>query len=196
MTTMTGWDAAFCPDPAPDQDDGYQWCEVYIGGSSALRRDGWDQTEISRVADLPKLPVWVPTPGLDNPRQSALGCLTALRRYGVPAYAKPWRAVLWDLETGREPDPAWFTAAHAVMVNAGYATMSYGSAAWAFGEPGYSGLVVAQWDGIPDLAALRRAHPGALIAGKQYKAGVPVPGGVIDLDVLDAAVMPHLGTWG
>ncbi len=197
MTTTLahGWDAAFCPDPAPDQDDGFLWCEVYIGGSSATRRDGWDATEILRVADLRKMPVWVPTPGVDNPRQTALSCLAALRRYGVPAYDTPWRAVLWDLETGTEPDPAWFSVVRATMEANGYGTMSYGSVGWAFGEPNFMGLVVAKWDGNPELDLLRAAHPGHLIVGKQYRAGVSGPGGVVDLDVLDAAVLPHLGQW-
>ena len=191
-----GWDAAFCPDPAPDQDDGYIWCEVYIGGSSATRRNGWDDpTEINRVADLPKLPVWVPTPGFDNPRQSALDCLAALRRYGVPAWARPWRAVMWDMETGILPDPAWFKVAHSVMVAAGYGTVSYGSTAWVFGEPNYMGMIVAQPDGDPSLELLRLAHRESLIVGKQYRWGVRVPGGVVDQDVLAASFLPHLGLW-
>ena len=193
MTLTNGFDAAFCPDPAPDQDEGYQWCEVYLGGSSATRRTGWDTTELARVADLPQLPVWVPTPGRENPRQSALGCLAALRAHGVPAHATPWRAVLWDLETGVEPDPAWFTVAHGVMVAAGYGTISYGSTSWVFGEPNYMGMIVAQYDGDPTLDKLRLAHPQALIVGKQYRADVAVTGGVVDLDVLEAGILPHLG---
>ena len=190
-----GWDAAFCPDPAPDQDDGYTWCEVYIGGSSATRRDGWNGTEVDRVADLPKLPVWVPTPGFDNPRQSALACVTALHRYGVPAWEAPWRAVMWDMETGVLPDPAWFSVAHGVMLASGYATISYGSLSWAFGEPNYLGMIVADPDGNPDFRPLRAAHPGALIVGKQYKWGVRTPGGVTDQNSLDPAFLPHLGRW-
>jgi hypothetical protein len=188
-----GWDAAFCPDPAPDQDDGYSWCEVYIGGSSATRRTGWNVTERARVADLPKLPVWVPTPGRDNPRQSALDCLYALRIFGVPAWATPWRAVMWDMETGTLPDPAWFKVAHGVMMAAGYGTVSYGSQGWAFGEPNYLGMIIADPDGTPDFRPLRAAHPDALIVGKQYKWQVDTPGGVIDQDALDPAFMPHLG---
>ena len=193
MTLANGFDAAFCPDPAPDQDEGYQWCEVYLGGSSATRRAGWDPTELARVADLAQLPVWVPTPGVDNPRQAALSCLAALRAHGVPAHATPWRAVLWDLETGTEPDPAWFMVAHGVMVAAGYGTISYGSTSWVFGEPNYMGMIVARYDGDPTLDKLRLAHPGALIVGKQYRADVAVTGGVVDLDVLEAGMLPHLG---
>ena len=188
-----GWDAAFCPDPAPDQDDGYTWCEVYLGGSSATRRDGWNQTEHNRVADLPKLPVWVPTPGVDNPRQSALAYLAALRAVGYPAFATPWKAAMWDLETGTEPDPAWFSVAHSVMMAAGYGTVSYGSRAWVFGEPNYLGMIVSDPDGDPDFRPLQVAHPRAVIVGKQYKFGVQTPGGVIDLNALHPAFMLHLG---
>jgi hypothetical protein len=190
---VNGFDAAWCPDPVPT---GYGWCEVYIGGSSATRPRGWSAEEVIRVDHLPKLPVWVPTPGHDNPRQSALSCLAALKAFGVPAYATPWRAVLWDLETGVEPDPAWFSVVRSVMMNHGYGTMSYGSVAWAFGEPNYMGLIVAEWDGEPSLDSLRLEHPGALIVGKQYRAGVRVPGGEVDQDVLDSETMRHLGLWG
>ena len=188
-----GWDAAFCPDPAPDRDDGYTWCEVYLGGSSATRPAGWNQTERNRVADLPKLPVWVPTPGRDNPRQSALACLAALRALGVPSFATPWRAVMWDLETGIEPDPAWFAVAHGVMMAAGYGTVSYGSQSWVFGEPSYLGMIVAGPDGNPDFRALQAAHPGARIIGKQYRWDVTTPGGIVDQDALAPDFLPHLG---
>jgi len=194
LITAPGWDAAPVPDPAPDQDDGYTWCEVYIGGTSAFHV--WTQTEINRVDDLPKLPVWVPKPGFDNPRQSALGCVAALKARGVPAYATPWRAVLIDLETGKEPDQPWLAAFQAVTVQYGYGIWPYGSTAWIFGYQDYSGLLVAHYDGSPDLEAFRVAHPGRHIVGKQYKAGVSVPGGTVDLDVLDAAALPHLGHWG
>jgi hypothetical protein len=189
---VPGWDAAFCPDPLPPG----HWAEVYIGGSSAFRRNGWDDTEVSLVAHLPKLPVWVPTPGHENPRQSALACVSALQRYKVPHHATPWRTVLWDLETGVEPDPAWFAVARTTMEAHGYGTMSYGSTAWVFGEPNYTGMIVADWDGDPRLDSLRTAHPQALIVGKQYRAGVREPGGTVDLDSLDESVMGHLGLWG
>lgn len=195
LVLSPGWDAAYCPDPAPDQDDGYDWCQVYIGGSSATRQDGWSAAEVARVPTLRKLPVWVPTPGFDNPRQSALACLDALRRYRVRAWAHPWQWVMWDMETGVLPDPAWFKVAHSVMVAAGYGTISYGSPSWVFDEPNYSGMIVAQPDGSPDLAQLRAQHPGALIVGKQFRWGVNVPGGRIDQDILDAAALPHLGLW-
>ena len=137
--------------------------------------------------------MWVPTPGVDNPRQSALSCIRACQAYGVPAHATPWRTVLWDLETGTEPDPPWFAAARTVMEAHGYASMSYGSSGWAFGEPNYLGLIIALPGTSFTLDQVRSAHVGHLIAGIQDRFGVQVPGGVIDTDQLDAAWLPHLG---
>lgn len=194
MANLAGFDAAFCPDPVPaDLPVPFQpwtvpveWCEFYMGGSSATRQDGWDDAEMGRVEHLPKLPVWVPTPGFENPRQSALGCLAALRRYGVPAFAEPYRMVMWDLETGREPDAAWLDVARSVMLGHGYDTMPYGSTSWIFGYQPYSGYMVADPTGRPHMYV----HPG--VAGTQYQWGVSVRGGVVDADLLDSAFLPHL----
>lgn len=188
MAFVQGFDAAFCPDPVPDVVDGapVAWCEFYMGGSSALRRDGWDAAEMDRVEHLPKLPVWVPTPGVDNPRQSAIGCVQALRRYGVPAYARPYKAVMWDLETGTEPDAAWLAIARGYLLGAGYDSLVYGSPSWVFGYPSYSGYVVADPTGRPHMYV----HPG--VAGTQYQFAVDVTGGQVDLDLLDETMMPHL----
>jgi hypothetical protein len=189
MATALGFDAAECPDPVPQEINGMRvaWCEVYIGGSSAFRT--WTDAEIARVAHLPKLPVWVPTPGSDNPRQAAGACLTALRAHGVPAFASPYRAVMVDLETGIEPDPGWLGLFRDRILAGGYDTMPYGSTAWIFGYPKYTGYIVADYTGKPVLYP----HPG--VAGTQYAAEVPVPGGTVDLDVLDTLFLPHLGEW-
>lgn len=190
---IKGWDAAFCPNPLPDTLNFGEWNEVYIGGSSALRRQGWGLSEMQLVANRKCLPVYVPTPGFDNPRQAALDCIQQLRRYHVPAYATPWRVVMWDMETGIEPDAAWFTVVHSVMIANGYGTSSYGSRSWAFGEPNYMGLIIADYDGNPDFSALQQQHPGALIVGKQYAAGINIPGGQIDLDAITSGFLAHLG---
>lgn len=188
MADVLGFDGAFCPDPVPADIGGVPvgWCEFYMGGSSAFRPDGWDDAEMERVEHLPKLPVWVPTPGRENPRQSALGCVDALRRYGVPAHAAPYRAVLWDLETGTEPDAPWLATARAYLLAAGYDSLVYGSASWIFGYPPYSGYLVADPTGRPHMYV----HPG--VAGTQYEWGVNVTGGQVDLDLLDDALLPHL----
>jgi hypothetical protein len=32
------------------------------------------------------------------------------------------------------------------------------------------------------------------VVGKQYQAGVAVPGGEVDLDVVDSSILAHLGS--
>lgn len=188
-----GWDAAFCPNPIPDDLNFGPWNEVYIGGSSATRRNGWNTGEMSLVRNRKCLPVYVPTPGFDNPRQAALDCIANLQRYHVPANASPWRAVMWDMETGVLPDPAWFTVVHSVMVAHGYGTVSYGSRAWVFGEPNYMGMIVADPDDNPDFTDLQLQHPQALIVGKQYNWNVTFDGNPIDLDSVRSDFLVHMG---
>ena len=197
---VLGVDAAFCPDPFPATLGGQpvRWCEVYIGGTSAFHV--WTEAERDRVDHLPKLPVWVPTPGLDNPGQSAQACLAELRAAGVPAHAKPYRAVMVDLETGTaDPsrglaDPAWLAAFRLRILAAGYDTMPYASMSVVFKYPAYTGRIGACWDGTPAFTCNGEQLAGTIV-GKQYLAEVAVPGGFVDVDVLDLAVMPHLGLW-
>jgi hypothetical protein len=194
------FDAARCPDPVPVTVGGQpvRGCEVYIGGSSAFHV--WDAAERDRVDHLPKLPVWVPTPGLDNPGHSAMGCLDALRAAGVPPFARPYRAVMVDLETGtadpsrRLSDPAWLAAFRARILAAGYDTMPYASANVVFRYPVYTGRIMACWDGSQQFTC-NGEQTVLSIAGKQYVAEVHVPGGFVDLNVFTLAVLPHMGLW-
>jgi hypothetical protein len=197
VTISLGFDAAFCPDPVPASIGGevVRWCEVYIGGSSAFHV--WDEAERDRVDHLPKLPVWVPTPGLDNPGQSAAACLARLRALGVPPQARPYRAVLVDLETGtaaNRADPAWLAAFRGRILAGGYDTMVYASMSVVFGYPAYTGRLGACWDGAQAFTCNGEHLPGSVV-GKQYVAEAHVPGGFVDLDVLDLGTMPHLGLW-
>lgn len=172
VDTALVWDAAVCPNPLPD---GYAACMGYLGGSSAAHE--WTPDEWARVAHMPRLPVWVPTPGTDNPRQSALACLARLDALRVPrADQNGGRHVriLWDLETGREPDKGWADAACDVMRAHGYFSLIYGSAAWTFGNPARAGYVVADPTGQPHMYD----HPN--VAGTQFAWGIPSNGGRID----------------
>lgn len=200
MTDVLGFDAARCPDPVPVTIGGEQvrWCEVYIGGSSAFHV--WDEVERDRVDHLPKLPVWVPTPGVDNPYHAAMACLEALRAAGVPGYAKPYRAVMVDLETGSadpslgRADPGWLAAFRSRIIAGGYDTMPYASASVVFRYPAYTGRVMACWDGSQQFTCNGEQLPGTVVA-KQYVAEVQVPGGFVDLNVMGLASLPHLGLW-
>jgi hypothetical protein len=179
-----GFDAARCPDPVPS---GYKWCMVYAGGSSATH--AWDAAELARVEHLPRLPVWVPTPGTDDPVASARGFLAWLQAHGVPSILDaPHRPVhvLTDLETGTLPDPKWVNAYCDVLAAAGYWNLLYGSLSTILAQPRRSGYVTADWTGQPHLTQ----HAG--VRGTQFRNDVRVPGGTIDLSVLDALVADQL----
>ena len=166
----------------------------YLGGSSAFHV--WTDAERKRLAasGLKTMPIWVPTPGFDNPRQVALQAAAAMAAAGYPPHHRPWfRPLMWDLETGIEPDPGWMRVAAATLHARGYDNLLYGSVDGSriFAEPlgpGYSRYIVAYYDDIPQLYP----HPG--VVGKQYTANVSVPGGQVDLDVVDASLLDHLGS--
>lgn len=191
MSIVYGWDAAFCPDPAPTEINNrhISFAAGYLGGSSAYR--SWTEGEWQRASDTlgRVLPIWVPTPGVDNPRQAALNAIAALKAAGVPAYATPWRALMWDLETGVEPSPAWLTTAANTLASSGYDSLIYGSLSGSqvLSYPRRSGYIVADYDGVASL------YPAAGVVGKQYSANVTVSGGQVDLDVMDESMLAHLG---
>lgn len=174
--TVQVWDRATCPDPLPD---GYAACMPYIGGSSASHV--WDATELARVEHLPRLPIWVPTPGQENPRQVAMQAVHRLHQLGVPAVAdscgrRP--ALLWDMETGRDTDAPWLNIAADYLHAHGYLNLVYASLDVITLLPSRSGRILARPDGINRLTGL----PDEV--GKQYRWGVPTPGGTIDATVL------------
>jgi len=191
-TLVNGWDAAYCPDPAPTNINGRRmaYAGFYLGGSSAFRT--WTDGERRRLAAsrLRAMPIWVPTPGSENPRQVALQAIDALKAVRIPPHATPFRAMMWDLETGLEPDSQWLTIAANTLAFYGYDNLVYGSpdGSQIFSEPPRLGYIVAFYDGRPSLYP----HPGAV--GKQYQANVSVPGGQVDLNVLDSSILAHLGS--
>jgi len=176
------FDSAWCPDPVPD---GYDGCLAYAGGTSASH--AWTQAELDRVAHLPRLVTWVPTPGADSPRHAAASFRQWLGDHGVPArHDEPRVHVLWDLETGREPDPAWVSTACDYLRSAGYDNLIYGSPGWVLGQPRRAGYLVANPTGVPHLYQA----PG--VVGTQYAWNVPVAGGVIDQDVIVRRLLRRL----
>jgi len=189
---VNGWDAAYCPDPVPTTINGRRmsYAGFYLGGSSAFRT--WPDGERRRLAAsrLRAMPIWVPTPGSENPRQVALQAIAALKAAGIPPHASPFRALMWDLETGVEPASQWMTVAANTLAYYGYDNLLYGSpdGSHIFSEPARLGYIVAFYDGRPSLYP----HPGAV--GKQYQANVSVPGGQVDLNVLESSILAHLGS--
>ena len=194
MALVHGWDAAECPDPVPAQIGGRDiaYAAGYLGGSSAFR--AWTTPEWQRASAAYRhvMPIWVPTPGVDNPRQAGLAAVAALRAHGVPENARPWRVLMWDLETGIEPSPGWLTTAANTIEAHGYASLVYGSpeGSHVLSYPRRTGYVVADYDERPTL------YPAPGVVAKQYQPNVAVPGGVVDLDVMEETMLAHLGTVG
>lgn len=188
------WDAAYCPDVIPS---GFNGCLVYAGGSSysgvtsGIRPDGWDASDLARLPEgYHKLITWVPTPGRDNPREAARMFLSWLVRHNVPTHKENggrYIRLLWDLETGVEPDPHFLNVAAGYMFSAGYFNLSYGSPDWAFGQPQRAGYITANPTGNPHIMA----HDGEV--GTQYAWNVLTPAGYrVDLDMVDEGLLPVL----
>lgn len=184
VEAQLGFDAAHCPNPVPP---GYRWCMVYAGGSSATH--AWDDQELQLVAHLPRLPVWVPTPGSDNPHTAAEQLIDWLAAHGVPAATQPTDPrvhVMWDMETGKEPDPTWANLAADDLDQAGYSNLVYGSKATLFGQPRRDGYVVADPTGVAHL------YPRPGVRATQYAFDVQTPGGTIDQDAMERDLVSGL----
>lgn len=172
VNTSGMFDAEHCPDPIPT---GYAAAMVYAGGSSAAH--AWDAAERQRVRHLHNLPVWVPTPALDDPVADAQEFLAWLSSEGYPPIVDATgehQAVMWDMETAGQADARWLNRACDEMAKAGYWNWPYGSAGTLFGLPARDGYVVAHFTGAPHMFL----HPDA--RATQYAAEVATPGGPID----------------
>lgn len=169
------WDAEFCPDPIPDN---LAACMIYIGGSSAAHV--WDADELARVAHLPRLPIWVPTPGQENPRHVAALADRRMTELGIPRGLTgdgDKAGLMWDMETGKEPDPRWLELAADRLTRRGRANLPYGSPDTVFAYEDRAGYVVATDSGAPN------PYPHPDVLGTQYAFDVPTPGGLVDLSV-------------
>ena len=194
MTLAYGWDAAFCPAPIPTDIQGLHmsYAGWYLGGSSAFHV--WTAGERARLAasKMRTMPIWVPTPGQDDPRQVAFAAARAMLDARYRPWHKPWYCpLMWDLETGTEPDSGWVSVATAALHHYGYDSILYGSidGSHILAEPlgpGWSGYLVADYTGV------RHLYPARHVIGTQYAPDVAVPGGQVDLDVVDASVLDHL----
>ena len=170
---VQSFDAAHCPDPAPT---GYEGALVYAGGSSATH--AWTAEEIARAAGVVKwlLPVWVPTPGTDDPVTAGRDFVAWLKAHNVPTSTEAEHQVhlLWDLETGKEPDAAWADQACRVTTKAGWNNLIYGSLSVIFQQPVRNGYFVADPTGQPHM------YHHQDVKATQYAFNVKVRGGVID----------------
>lgn len=177
--TFPGWDSAFIPQVLPA---GY--AGVYVGGSNAFRIA--PDAELRRVAAGLVLPIWVPSPWIDNPRQVAFQVAARLEQLGIPRYARPYRAVMIDLETWA--DPTWLEAFAARFISQGYDTIPYGSPSSIFSQPHRLGYAVASPTGNPHMYQ----HPNVIIT--QYAWDLRAADGTLyDGDLALSWVARHLG---
>lgn len=181
VTFLTGFDSAFCPVPVPGEQE-FEVVSFYIGGSSAFHV--WDAQERALIKGRVTLPIWVPTPGLDNPTQVAQGIAHTMRSLGIPSGATPYRAVMWDMETST--DAEWLTLACNRLASLGYDSYIYGSASSVLQLPQRSGYIVADPTGHVHL------YDHAGVVGTQYAWDVQVTGGQVDADVYLTSIRPHL----
>src|SRR5258708_22176105 len=137
-----------------------------LGGPPAFRT--WPEDEGKRLAAsrLRAMPIGVPTPGSHTPRQVARQAAAALKAAGIPSHATPFRALMWDLETGIEPATQWLTIAANTLASQGYDNLVYGSPGGSqiFSVPARLGYIVAFYDGRPSLypppaPAPNHSHP-------------------------------------
>jgi len=178
--TFPGWDSAYIP--RPPLPPGY--AGVYVGGSNAFRVAPDD--ELRRVAAGLVLPIWVPSPWLDNPRQVAFQVAARLEQLGIPRYARPYRAVMIDLETWG--DPTWLEAFAARFISQGYDTIPYGSPSSIFSQPHRLGYAVASPTGNPHMYP----HPNVIIT--QYAWDVRAADGTLyDANLAVSWLPRHLG---
>jgi hypothetical protein len=178
---LSGFDAAFCPNPVPTESE-FDVVEFYAGGTSAFHI--WTPAERSLIKGRLTLPIWVPTPGLDNPTQVAEGIAATLKSLGIPSHATPYRAVMLDMETST--DAEFITLCCNKLASFGYDSYIYGSAGSVFNLPSRSGYIVADPTGIAHIYD----HPDVI--GTQYAWGVNLVGGQVDADLYLEAIKPHL----
>lgn len=182
---ILGFDAMRCPSRIPT---GARFAMPYVFGSSAAHI--WTMNELNRVAHMPVLPICVPTPGLDNPRQAAIGLATVLERLGYPRNTTgdgKFYRVLWDLETGKEPDPGWVNVACDYLLSAGWFSEIYGSPSWEFGQPHRAGYFVADPTGKPHL------YPAPGVNGTQYMWNANEGFGTFDRDCATKFLFDRMG---
>jgi hypothetical protein len=184
-SVLTGFDSAFCPNPVPSESE-FDVAEFYAGGTNAFHI--WTPGERELIKGRLTLPIWVPTPSLNSPTQVAEGIAATLKSLGIPSHAKPYRAVMLDMETST--DAAWITLCCNKLAVYGYDSYIYGSASSVFSLPPRSGYIVADPTGIAHI------YDHADVVGTQYAWGVNVTGGQVDADLYLEEIKPHLSVLG
>lgn len=131
----------------------------YIGGAAA---HVWTREEWDRFPDAKKLPVFVASGAVTgkegDPEGEAFQCLRALRNLRVPK-----QAVALDMEMAVQP--GYVRKFGGILAWAGYFTWVYGSKDFVFKNPALHGYWVADYTGVPHIAA------GEHVRATQWEAG-------------------------
>jgi hypothetical protein len=146
----------------------------YIGGSA---EHVWTLEEWTRFSHLRQFPCWVADVRSAAGKQAA-DAVAAARKLGWSA----GRAIVADMESAN--DPSWWNEWSKAVTGLRYRPAWYGSESVSGGYDA-SFKWVALWDEDPQL------RDGW--AAKQYAANVTVPGGVVDLSVVDESLLIHGG---
>jgi hypothetical protein len=147
--------------------DGCEACLGYIGGAAA---HVWTLPEWKRFGHLIQFPIWVADFSGDPATQGSDAAKAATKLGWRGA-----RAIVLDMETVN--DPKFLSAWAAEIRKAKFTPAWYGSRVYSAQAAGY-----LRWLADPDgIASLQ---PG--FDAVQYSWNVKVPGGVVDLSVVDS----------
>lgn len=154
---------------------GCEACLGYIGGPQALHT--WTLEQWQQFGSLIQFPCWVADFGAD-PSGQGTQAAQAAARLGW----KGTRAIVLDMEAVN--DPGFLTAWAAEVRKARFTPVWYGSAV-------ASGQASEYMRWLADPGGIAGLQPG--FDAVQYDWNVQVPGGVIDLSVVDSRLAAHGG---
>lgn len=156
----------------------------YIGGATP---HVWTLAEWQRFGHLRQLPIWVAGLAGVAPHTQALMAVQAATKLGWQPHRHERRAIALDLEA--TVDPLFVRVFGQTCHDAGFSCWPYGSQAFIFGNPTEDGYWVAAYPGGGPVID----YPGENAVAHQFAAEVPWQGGAVDLSVISAAGLAHLG---
>ena len=154
----------------------------YIGGNTP---HVWSLAEWQRFAHLRQLPIWVAygmsLPAVEQAKRAAAAAVAL----GWAAHHAVERVIALDEETAT--DRAFVAAFAAELHVEGFGCWPYGSQSSIFGDPSEDGVWMALYDGKAGLENFPH------VVAHQYAANVAWMGGAVDLSVVSAEAVQHLG---
>jgi hypothetical protein len=161
------FDASTPPQTAPP---GFAGVLGYVG-KRGFTPHVWTPEEWRRFGHLRQFPCYVPDLNAD-PAAEARIAVAAVEALGWAKFPEPnTRAIICDTEV--KIVPAWYATFAAIVGEAGFIAVDYGSL-WFAAQNLAADIWAAEWDGNAQLEA------GQTIHGHQYNAGQ-----IMDLSVID-----------